>query len=163
VDGYWIIEGMSVPRTKLSPMIRWFAGMTLVAWIGAHALCQTHCLIGACHDEQDDTSRNAVASVALHHGHEGHGSQPCGHDRDADSSCLTLKSALISNSIAPLITHQFSFRYTLASFALTFDAMAVEPVAPFSRQARLRDWLFTPEVCLGPAFRSHAPPSSSLT
>ena len=29
------------------------------------------------------------------------------------------------------------------------------------RQAKPRDWIFTPELCLGPANRTHAPPASA--
>src|SRR5438445_11298110 len=151
---------MCSSRITLNPILRWFAAVTPLTWIGAQALCQAHCLFGACHDEQDDTSCNAVASEVPQPGDDDHGAQP--YDHDADASCLTLKSALTSNGTAPLITPQFSLLYTLAPLALTLDATTVEPVAPLSRQARLRDWVFTPEVCLGPAFRSHAPPFSSL-
>ena len=41
------------------------------------------------------------------------------------------------------------------------EAREGRPAASF-RQAKPRDWVFTPEVSLGPAFRSHAPPFISL-
>ena len=42
--------------------------------------------------------------------------------------------------------------------SLDLDATATQPQAAFDRQAHSREWTFTPEVCLGPAFRSLAPP-----
>jgi hypothetical protein len=42
-----------------------------------------------------------------------------------------------------------------------FEAHHLSLLAPQAlpaRQTKRREWVFTPEVCLGPAFRSHAPP-----
>ena len=39
------------------------------------------------------------------------------------------------------------------------DLMLSAPKDELERQAKPRDWVFTPEVCLGPAHRSLAPPS----
>jgi hypothetical protein len=153
---------MSFRKTTSNPFVRWFAAVTLLAWIGAQALCQTHCLFGACHDGSDDASCQATAATTSHHGDDDHVPQP-GHQHSAgDASCLILKSALTGNSTSPLVTPQFSILYTLAPFTLVMDATTIEPLALFSRQTRLREWVFTPEVCLGPAFRSHAPPFPSF-
>jgi hypothetical protein len=57
-----------------------------------------------------------------------------------------------------VVTPEFSLLYTLAPTALTLDATAIEPAVSFSRDARWRERVFTPEVYLGPAFRSLAPP-----
>ena len=38
-----------------------------------------------------------------------------------------------------------------------------QPETLIRRQPPDRDWTFTPEVCLGPAFHSLAPPVSSLS
>jgi len=46
----------------------------------------------------------------------------------------------------------------LPEFEPAVEATQTHLVAAFSRQARPRDWVFTPEVSLGPAHRSHAPP-----
>ena len=155
------VENMSSRQTTLNPFVRWFATVTLVAWIGAQTLCQAQCLFGACHGESDDVSCHATAAATSHHEDE-HAPEPSHQDSSSDASCLTIKSALTSNGTLSLITPQFSLLYTLAPIALSLDAMAIEPVASLSRQARLREWVFTPEVCLGPAFRSNAPPFSSL-
>jgi len=147
----------------LSPLLRWCAAVTLVAWVGAQALCQAHCMSGGCNDESDDLACRTTAAAAPHHAEDDHGSQPCHHDQGADASCTTLKSVLVGNGASPIFTPQFLQLFTLPPFALTLDARCVEASAIFSRQARPSDWVFTPEVCLGPALRSHAPPFSSLT
>jgi hypothetical protein len=46
----------------------------------------------------------------------------------------------------------------LAPLSLALDATEGQPEAAFFRQSGTHDWVFTPEVCLGPAFRSLAPP-----
>jgi hypothetical protein len=155
------VENMRFRPIILNPLARWCAAVTLVAWMGSQALCQTHCLFDACNDEPDDADCHATAAAAPHHGDDDHGSQLCGHDHGADASCLTLKSALAGNGAATLVASQFPLPHTITPFILTPEA-TVELTASFSRQARLRAWVFRPEVCLGPAFRSHAPPVSSL-
>lgn len=147
------------PKT-LSPWFRWFAAVTLVTWIGTQALCQAHCLFDGCQGESDDADQHTTAAVA--HPDEGTAPQPSHQDHGEDASCLTLKSALTSNATASLVTPAFSFLYALAPFTLAMDVTATGPDASLSRQARPREWVFTPEVCLGPAFRSHAPPFPSL-
>ncbi len=140
-------------QMTLRPLFRWFAAMTLLLWLGAQALCQAHCLPGACHDESGTAGGHEAATS---HSHHDDGQSPAHQDSSADASCETLKSALSSHASSPLIIPEFSVLYTLAPLAL--DVTAIEPVALFSRDARTRDWVFTPEVCLGPAFRSLAPP-----
>ena len=156
------VENMSSHATKLHPLLRWFAALTLIAWISAQGLCQTHCLSSACNDDSGEANCHVNNSSDSHHGDE-RAPKPNNEDRSTDASCMTLKAALSSSATAPFITPQFSLLYTLAPITLSLDATAIEPVASLSRQARLREWVFTPEVCLGPAFRSLAPPISSLT
>ena len=59
---------------------------------------------------------------------------------------------------SPVIVPQFHTPYLLAPISLALDATETQPKAAFFGQSRTRDWTFTPEVCLGPAFRSLAPP-----
>ena len=67
---------------------------------------------------------------------------------------------MLAGGDAPALTaFQAHTLYLLSPVVLALDATEVQPKASFSRQVRTRDWVFTPEVCLGPAFRSLAPPS----
>lgn len=149
---------MRFRQTTLRPLLRWFAAVTLLAWIGALALCQTHCLSGGCCDEPGEAGSHAQNSPKSHH----EDSDAPNHHDTADASCATLKSALCSNTASLLIIPEFSSLYSLAPIMLPLDATAIELTGAFSRQTDRRDWVFTPEVCLGPAFRSLAPPLSSL-
>ncbi len=148
---------MSSRLTTLSPLTRWFAAVTLMVWIGAQALCQSHCLINECHSEPEVADHHASEVAGLHHDHE-HTPQPNNPQDSTEALCLSLKSALTGSGTSPLVAPQFAVLYTLAPLALTLDAADIELAASFSREARLREWVFTPEVSLGPAFRSHAPP-----
>jgi hypothetical protein len=147
-------RNMSSRQTKLRPLFRWFAAMTLFLWMGAQALCQVYCLPGACHDESDTSVGDEATTSPSHHDDE-RSPHP---DNSADASCATLKSALSSHASSPLIIPEFSVLHMLAPTALALDVSDIEPVALFSRPARRRDWVFTPLVCLGPAFCSLAPP-----
>jgi hypothetical protein len=137
------------------PLLRWIAVLTLLVWTGAQALCQVHCLSSACQDEPGGTGYVAEKASDPHHGDE---HSPGHHDDSSDAACDSLKTALTGYTSSPVVTPDFSLLYSLPPAALALDATTIKPAASFSRDARSRDWVFTPEVCLGPAFRSHAPP-----
>jgi hypothetical protein len=67
---------------------------------------------------------------------------------------------MLAGGDAPALTaFQAHTLYLLAPVALALDATAGAAESRLSRQAWTpREWVFTPEVCLGPAFRSLAPP-----
>lgn len=148
---------MSSRQIKLRPLLRWLAVLTLLVWTGAHVLCRAHCLTSECQNEINAPSGGEATASESHHGDE-HNPQPHHPERSADASCDTLNSALTGNAPAPLVTPEFSLLYALAPTALMLDATAIEPSASFSRQADRRNRVFEPAVCLGPAFRSLAPP-----
>ena len=89
------------------------------------------------------------------HEHDGDGKRDC-----AENICCSTMMALLPTAnpivIANPIAQQVFFVCLLNAgpeqglAAPNFEAV---------RQARPRDWVFTPEVCLGPAHRSLAPPS----
>lgn len=147
---------MSLRPTKLHPLLRSFAALTLLAWIGAQVLCQSHCLLSACHNDSSEKSCRAE-NPSDAHGND-HAPQPSHNDSSADSSCLTLKSALTSSGTTLLVIPQFLFLHAAAPATLALNATDIEPIANYTHNAGLRERVFTPEVYLGPAFRSHAPP-----
>ena len=73
--------------------------------------------------------------------------------------CSTLKTMLAGSDAPPLAAPPLHTLYLLALISLPLDAGESSLETSFSRQAPTRDWVFTPLVCLGPAFRSLAPPS----
>ena len=92
------------------------------------------------------------------HHDDGDSSSPAHHESSDSAACSTLKSALVGSGATGLVQPDFHLLYTLAPLALTLDMATAEPTGSSSRQAKAREWVFTPKVCLGPAFRSLAPP-----
>ena len=118
---------------------------------------------GHSHDagHHDDAEAHVPATIS-HHGHDGaaqddHGcnGKQCGDERRC---CSTIQALIVTPT--PIIIAKPALRPALlisllcAGRELSFAAPSTETL----RQAKARDWVFTPEVCLGPAFRSLAPP-----
>ena len=149
---------MSFRQTKVSPLTRFIAAAMILVWVGAIALCQTYCCSGDEH--HSDSADHHHADAAPHsHSHDQDDSNAPGNEKES-SFCLSLKSLLHNSSGLSL-----SKPAPLPLYELTFAPEAIGDTAtPFIalhfRQAKPGDWVFTPEVCLGPAFRSLAPPSS---
>jgi hypothetical protein len=148
---------MNLSTKPISPLLRALAAATFLVWVAAQVLCTAHCSLGVGHDGAEAASCHGPAAAQSHHD-DNDAPGPAGPDSSSTAACLTLKSALVSASVIAPVPPQFHLLYTLAPAALALDAMATEWAASFSRQARPRDWPFTPEVSLGPAHRSHAPP-----
>ena len=144
-------------QTTFSPLLRSFAAGALLVWVAAQVLCFAHCNFGVSHGGSAQPSCHASAPSQAHH-ENGDSSAPARHDSSGSAACSTLKSALVSSGSVALALPDFQLLYSLAPVALMLDVTAAEPTSPSSRQAKARDWVFTPEVCLGPAHRSHAPP-----
>ena len=154
------LHNMRSSHTSFSPLLRSLAAGALLVWVVAQALCFAHCNFGVGHGDSEEASCHGSASTSAHHD-DGDTSGPVHPDSSGSDVCFTLKSALVGSSAADLVQPGSQLLYTLAPFAPSLDVRAVESITRFSRQARSRDWLLTPEVCLGPAHRSLAPPSLS--
>ena len=74
--------------------------------------------------------------------------------------CVTLKTMLTGADAPAVVVPEFHTLYLLSSIALSCDNATAETIDQF-RQAQPFDWIFTPAVSLGPAFRSLAPPSAA--
>ena len=148
---------MRLRQTTFSPLLRSFAAEALLVWVAAQVFCFAHCNFGVGHGSSEQPSCHASAPSQTHH-EDGDSSGPAHHDASGSAACATLKSALVGSGSAALVQPDFRLLYTLAPVVLTFDMNVTEPTADFFRQAKAHDWVFTPEVCLGPAHRSHAPP-----
>lgn len=146
---------MRLRQTTLSPLLRSLAALALMVFVVAQAMCFVHCNFGGGHGDKAQPSC---------HGSPQHAAS---HDGDNDSApsapspttaCSTLETMLAGGDAPTLTAFQTHTLYLLAPVALALDATEIQPDASFSRQVWTRDWVFTPEVCLGPAFRSLAPP-----
>ena len=136
-----------------SPLLRSFAAGALLVWVVAQAFCFAHPDFGA---SMTMAEKSSAGHAATSKPMVGDSCCPKPHAPSEGSICITLKSALVSSDATTLVQPDFQLLYTLDP--LTLDVTAVEPPPSFSRQAESRDWVFTPEVCLGSAFRSLAPP-----
>jgi hypothetical protein len=142
--------------TIISPLLRTVAAGLLLVWIAAQVLCFAHCNFGVSHGGSGKGSSDDSALAPAQHG----GGSCCPKSRDTSGSlvCSTIKSALMGSGATTLASPDLHPLYTLVPFALALDATATEPTTAFFRQAVAPDWVFTPEVSLGPAHRNHAPP-----
>ena len=150
---------MRLRETRLNLLFRSVAAATLCVWLAAQVLCAAHCDFGVCRGDEEHPSCHGPEPSQSHRD-DGDSPAPAHDDSSTTATCLTLKSALVSGVGPTVVPSELHVLYTLAPFAL--DATAAVPASLHSRQAKSRDWVFTPELCLGPAFRSHAPPFSSF-
>jgi hypothetical protein len=177
---------MKVSRQpKVSALLRILAGTCALLWfvgsavsgIGRVCNCASHegtCAAHASPVHEHDTvsphgrgrshdaehHRNAEVhqhATATHH-QDGALPQPCAGKNGCQCGCSTIQALIttmtpvvIPNSVSQPVLNTF---YSCAAPPHMFAT----PPSETLRQAKPRDWVFTPEVCLGPAFHSLAPP-----
>ena len=142
---------MASRRTTLNPLLRLLAAGTLLCWLGALALCSTECFEG---DSDHHAGQKEIASSHSDAHPTPDSENHSGHD---DSVCDSLKT-LVPTAHTDLLPKP-DFGFCFLNFAAVPQALTVaECEAPVSRQPPDREFVFTPEVFLGPAFRSLAPP-----
>ena len=140
-----------------SPLLRTCAAGALLLWVAAQALCFGHCNFGVRMTVAESTATPQAA--AQQPVSERHSCCPKpGKTSSSDSVCATLKSALVDNDSSGTTQPNLSPLFTLALFSIILEVTATAPSATLFRPAEKHDWILTPEVCLGPAFRSLAPP-----
>jgi hypothetical protein len=146
---------MKNSSAKLNPFLRFAAAGTLLIWLSAVAMCQANCYGDNCCCGDDD---HAGAKIALHNSaansHDGNKNNH--HD---DSACLTLKSALQHNNAIALGKPDFGLAFNLIFLSTITSVETSQSETFISRQPPDSNRVFTPEVCLGPAFHSLAPPA----
>jgi hypothetical protein len=139
-------------KWKLHLLWRISAFIALGGWTTALGICSAHCALGQSGHIGETTSE----SLPPCHG------GPVSSDSDSSSGtatsfCFTIKS-LSFHVESVLLNAPTAEALLQPSFAdLSAAPLTVAP-AQLSRQSRPPDFVFTPEVSLGPAFRSHAPP-----
>ena len=141
---------MASRRTTLNPLLRFFAAMTLFVWIAAVTTCSTECL------GEDSHSESAHMEQAANTSGQSHDSDK--NDNHDDSVCVSLHSLATTSPNCVLAKPDFGLAFTLDLIS-TAQLVAVAPLKTIvSRQSPDRQFVFTPEVLLGAAFRSLAPP-----
>lgn len=143
-------------KTNLTIATRVCASMSLVVWLAAFLFCSGSCCIG---ESQCDSGHGQLAE-ASHHDHD-HAPDSDQHEHK-DSFCDSIKDVVQISGNDLFIKSDFGF--VQVDFVSQLSSLTVaERDAPVFRQAQMTKWVFTPEVYLGPAFRSLAPPISSLS
>jgi hypothetical protein len=158
----WLKTDMTCSRQrKLKPVLRICASLMVLIWIVASGFCSAEPLLGHAESGGEHHSNQA----AHHEDEAAPSSTDAGQSHDSDqhkdgehSCCASLKATPQFGGSANLTKFDFAKSFSLNSLWLAQALTFVQPEVPFSRQPPGREWVFTPEVCLGPAFRSHAPP-----
>ncbi|MSU35157.1 MAG: hypothetical protein EXS36_08585 [Pedosphaera sp.] len=147
-------------QKTLSPLLRSLAALALGVFVVAQSLCFLHCnsFDGSGDKARPSCHGSPKSPVAQNcHGHDGH-DRPTPSAPSTSLMCPTLKTLLAGSDTPPLVAPPLHTLYLLVLISLAMDSPESQREASFSCQAHTRDWVFTPEVCLGPAFRSLAPP-----
>ena len=145
-------------QRRLNPMLRICAALMVLVWVAASGFCSVESFFG--HAEHNSNSlahhENDTAASTADSDHHSHDSDKNGSEEHSCCATLTAASPSVNSAILakPDFGKLLSLNFLWLAQALTF----VQPEVPISRQPPDREWVFTPEICLGPAFRSHAPP-----
>jgi hypothetical protein len=141
---------MKHSRAKLNSFLRVAAAGTLVAWLMAVGSCSTECLGEDSHCESAHMNQTAAT------GSESHGSDK--HDNHDDSFCVSLHSICPGSPSSVLAKPDFGLAFTLDFIPAAQLVAFTQPEASISRQPPDDELVFAPEVSLGAAFYSPAPP-----
>ena len=172
------------PQPRVSALLRIFAGTCAWLWLAGIAVRGLGCFClcagreGACaahasrvheHDVVSAQEQGHTHAAEAHQhataSHHGDGEAPQGHcgrnGCEEQCRCSATIQGVVQLPPAVVIPEPVSqpvpnIFLLCAARAHVFAAAKCDPVRPASP----RQWVFTPEVCLGPAFRSHAPPAS---
>jgi hypothetical protein len=140
---------MNRSTAKLSPLLRFAAAGMLLVWFAAVTACSTGCL------GEDAKSESAQMMQADGKCSPSHDSDK--HDCHDNPFCLSLHSLCPQSTSMALIKPDFALAFTL-NFASAVLVTVTPPETSVSRQPPDGNRVFTPEVSLGAAFHSLAPP-----
>ena len=147
---------------RLNPLLRIGAALLVLVWVASTSLCSAEHLIrhsesAGAHDDASAVDHHDVASSDADSGH----SHDSGKHHDDQHSCCDSPKILPQSSQSGLLAKpDFGKAFSISAILLAQELTRVQAntTALSVRHAAERDWIFTPEVSLGPAFRSHAPP-----
>ena len=165
---------MTRRQTKLPLALRIIAAGCVVLWLAGVSACSLEALF--CCDSHDEKAIEhadhehsydaELADAEAHdaepvHSHGAEGKSQGSHKRESKerSCCSTLKAVVPTAKAIVFDKQAFHPTPFLCVLLETHAASLALSEHPPTRQAKPHDWVFTPEVCLGPAHRSLAPPS----
>ena len=145
---------------KMSGLIRLGAAVSLSVWMLGFLFCQTECLSRsqACHTGSESTHHDQSESGSPCH------SEDEGSSSEHDLRCCCAIQVVKQEVRAPAIFNPLTYVLVLvhsAEFKLSSETDFGSERSYFHAE-HWREWTSTPEVCLGPAIHSLAPPQSSF-
>ena len=168
---------MTHRRTKLPFVPRIIAAGCVLVWLTGISACNLEALT-CCASPGSETKAHSVhrnsenatdADACSNHAHDadaqhspetdGHSHDSHKHDSKEGSCCSTLK-AVVQTAKPVVFAKPAPQPISLLRVLMVTSAAlpALSDNVP-SRHPKNGDWVFTPEVCLGPAHRSLAPPA----
>ena len=156
-------EVIEMKHRHLPSSLRLVALFVLIAWTTSLVFCSAACLGGQCDSEKEaashdhSDSHHHSDSDAHHHDNSAPGHPPGGCPSE-QTACGTLKFTVLPSPLVSVSPPQLLVAVLVdlhSSVVLSYES----PSPELFRQYERLDWVFTPEVYLGPAFRCHAPPS----
>jgi hypothetical protein len=173
---------------KVSALLRIFAGTCSLLWLvgilacGLDRVCNCAGLEGACaahaspvherealstqeteHSHEAEHHHNAEErqhATTFHHDGAAQDDHGCRGNRCGDQKrcCSTIQSLTVTPT--PFVIEVVSQpALPISPLCVAREHTLTVPSTEALRQAKPRDWVFTPEVCLGPASHSLAPPA----
>ena len=138
---------------KMHTVARWVAAGLLPVWLLAVAHCSLECSAGDSDSySKAEPGHSTAGPVTPLRDSDKQGS-------DDDSFCVSLHTLCPTTSPSILVKPDFGLAFTLDFISPAQLLAATQPETTVSRQPPDLNRIFTPEVCLGPAFHSLAPPS----
>jgi len=134
-----------------SPFLRFVAAVTLLVWLTAPAFCSHACTVRAPVSGQEE-------NVPPCHRAAHQKSTPAQNAQCACSFCDSIRKVTEPQANKTVSPPNLLPLWTLSPLLGWQISALPDPGSSVFREAIFRDWVFTPEVCLGPAFRSLAPP-----
>jgi hypothetical protein len=173
-------------QPKVSALLRIFAGTSALLWLVGIGVCGMARICNCANHEADRAAHASPvhehgAVFPLEHGHSDHSTHHHGaevhqhatpshhHDAATPESCAgkdrcqcgcSTIQALIT-TMTPVVSSKPVSQPVLniSPLCLGHQQVFASPPSETLRRAKPRGWVFTPEVCLGPAFHSLAPPA----
>ena len=164
---------MTYRQSKLPLALRIIAAGCVVLWLAGVSACNLEAFFccesqgneAVAHTDEGHLHREHAAVAEAHHPHDAdsHPHDSHKHDGKEGSCCSTLKAVV--QTANPVVFSKLDFHPipVLCVLLETHAASLSLSETPPNRQAKPRDGVFTPEVCLGPAHLSLAPPFSLLS
>ncbi len=169
---------------NLSPTLRVIAGACAALWLVGSSLCGAERISGfldhdqVCVGHASPVHEHGSATAHEHEHEQTHDAAQAHHHDDGEAQhehssnskkgcderlCCSTMQVLLHTAKPVIIANSIPHQVFLICPLNSADEHALAPsnCEPV-RQARTRNWVFTPAVCLGPAHRSLAPPSPAV-